>query len=191
MLRDISLHILDLTQNSIKAKAKRIDIGLSADRTTGLLSVVISDDGCGMSKEFLAKVEDPFTTSRTTRKVGMGIPFFKFACLQSGGHFTIGSEEGKGTTLQGSMGIDSIDRLPLGNLGDTVKLLIMQSPEVRLILRLSADGNDAVIDTDEIKAQLGDVSITEREILDWIEEFINENVSNIFGGVLNEIVRRA
>jgi signal transduction histidine kinase len=191
MLRDISLHILDLTQNSIRAKAERVDIGLSADSTAGLLSVTIEDNGCGMSKAFLAAVEDPFTTSRTTRKVGMGIPFFKLACVQSGGDFTIDSEEGKGTKLSGTMGIDSIDRLPLGNLGDSVKFLIMGSPEVRFVLTLSADGREAVIDTDEIKAQLGDVSIAEREILEWIEDFINENVANIFGGVLNEIIRRA
>lgn len=191
MLRDISLHILDLVQNSIKAKAERIDITLSADSVSGLLHVMIEDDGCGMSREFLAKVEDPFTTGRTTRNVGMGIPFFKLACVQSGGNFTIESETGKGTKLAGSMGIDNIDRLPLGNLGDTVKLLLMQSPELRFVVKMCADGKDTVIDTNDIKAQLGDVPITEREILEWIEEFVNENVSNIFGGVLNEIVRRA
>ena len=191
MLRDISLHILDLAQNSVKARAKRIDIGLFADSVSGKLTVSIEDDGCGMSREFLARVEDPFTTSRTTRKVGMGIPFFKLACVQSGGDFTILSEEGKGTKLSGTMDIDNIDRLPLGNLGDTVKLLIMQSPDVRLVVTLFANGQEETVDTDEIKAQLGDVPITELEILAWIEDFINENVSIIFGGVLNEIIRRA
>ena len=188
MLRDISLHILDLTQNSIRAEAERIDISLSADRMAGLLHITIEDNGRGMSKEFLAAAEDPFTTSRTTRKVGMGIPFFKLACVQSGGKFNLDSEEGKGTKISGTMGIDSIDRLPLGNLGGSVKVLIMGSPAVRFVLTLSADGKKAVIDTDEIKAQLGDVPIEEREILDWIEDFINENVANIFGGVLNEII---
>ncbi len=191
MLRDISLHILDLTQNSVKAHAERIAIVLSADSVSGFLHIMIEDDGCGMSKAFLATVEDPFTTSRATRKVGMGIPFFKLACIQSGGNFTVESEEGKGTKLSGTMQIDNIDRLPLGNLGDTVKLLIMESPDVRFLLTLSSDGNQVMIDTDEIKAQLGDVPIVEREILEWIEEFVNENVENIFGGVLNEIIRRA
>ncbi len=188
MLRDISLHILDLTQNSIKAKALHVGIRLSADSGTGLLTVGIEDDGCGMSKEFLKKVEDPFTTSRTTRKVGMGIPFFKLACIQSGGDFTITSEEGKGTQLEGTLAIDSIDRLPLGNLGETIRFLIMGSPLVRFTVSLSSDGKAAVIDTEDIKAELGDVPIDRHEILEWIEAFINEKVANIFGGVLNEIV---
>ena len=191
MLREISLHILDLAQNSIKARASHIQIFLCAQKCTGLLCVKIEDDGCGMSQAFLDSVEDPFTTSRTTRKVGMGIPFFKLACVQSGGEFRIRSQEGKGTCLEGTMALNSIDRLPLGNLGQTVRFLIMESPELRYTVSLSAEGREAVIDTDRLKEELGEVPIDTHEILKWIEAFINEHVVNIFGGVLNEIVRGA
>lgn len=89
MLRDLSLHILDLAQNSITAGAEKIEIVVASDENNEFLALGIKDNGCGMSAEFLASVADPFTTSRTTRKVGMGIPFFKLACDQAGGEFSI------------------------------------------------------------------------------------------------------
>ena len=187
MLRDISLHILDLVQNSVKAKADKVEVGIGYDKE-GFLHVSIEDNGCGMSPEFLAKVEDPFTTSRTTRKVGMGIPFFKLACLLSGGDFSITSEEGKGTCTKGSFLISNIDRLPLGNVAETMKFLIMDEPDIRYILKLGSPSDQFVFDTDEIKEQLGDVPLSDPDILQWIEEYIKENVLNIFGGVLDEVV---
>ena len=187
MLRDISLHILDLVQNSVKAEADRIEISVAADEK-GFLSVGIKDNGCGMSKEFLEKVEDPFTTSRSTRNVGMGIPFFKLACQLSGGQFHIDSTLGEGTELEGSFQISNIDRLPLGNVAETMKFLIMDAPDIRYLLDLSSPAGEFKFDTDEIKEQLEGTPITEPDILVWIEEYINENVLNIFGGVLDEVV---
>lgn len=189
MLRDISLHILDLTQNSITAGAAKIEISVSADAQRQILTVQISDNGSGMSDAFLSSVTDPFTTSRTTRKVGMGIPFFKLACEQSGGQMAITSKLNVGTSIKGDFVISNIDRLPLGDLGDTVKFLIAGAPETRFIMNLKSDRGEFVFDTDEVKEELGDTPITAYEILQWINEYINENVINIFGGVLNEIVR--
>ena len=122
MLRDISLHIHDLTENSIAAGARLVSIKLVAEN--GMLTLEIGDNGKGMSPEMLSRVEDPFTTSRTERKVGMGIPFFKLACEQAGGDFKITSEPGKGTELKGRFVIDNIDRLPLGDIGETVGAVI-------------------------------------------------------------------
>lgn len=153
-----------------------------------MLTVQIEDNGCGMSEEFLAVVEDPFTTSRKTRKVGMGIPFFKLACEQGGGHMLIDSKQNVGTKLLGSFEIDNIDRLPLGDLGETMQFLISGAPETKFILELQSSKGCFTFHTDEVKAELGDTPISEYEILQWIKEYINENVQIIFGGVLNEIV---
>lgn len=188
MLRDISLHILDLAQNSITAGASCIEINLSCDKESKFLTMSIKDNGCGMTAEFLASVEDPFTTSRKTRKVGMGIPFFKLACEQAGGEFFIKSVINEGTELNGSLEVDNIDRLPLGDVGDTTSFLISSAPETKFIIRLASVNGEFEFDTDSVKEEIGDVPITEYEILQWIKDYVNENVQIIFGGVLNEII---
>lgn len=185
MLRDISLHIHDLTENSIAAGARLVSIKLVAE--SGMLTLEIGDNGKGMSPEMLSRVEDPFTTSRTERKVGMGIPFFKLACEQSGGDFKITSEPGKGTELRGRFVIDNIDRLPLGDIGETVGMLIYESPDLHYIVTLKTSDDEFVFDTDEVREQLEGTPINDFEIVQWIKEYINEGVSNIFGGVLDEI----
>ncbi|MBO4326401.1 MAG: sensor histidine kinase [Clostridia bacterium] len=184
-MRDISLHIHDLAENSISAGATLLKISLEA--AGGILTLRIDDDGKGMSPEMLSRVEDPFTTSRTERKVGMGIPFFKLACEQTGGDFKIESELGRGTSLRGSFVIDNIDRLPLGDMGETVGMLIYECPEMHYIVTFRANGSEFVLDTDEVKEQLDGAPINDFEIVQWIKEYINEGVSNIFGGVLDEI----
>lgn len=190
MLRDISLHIHDLAENSIAAGADRIDITVCA-LPDGMLSVEIQDDGCGMSEELLLRVTDPFTTGRTTRKVGMGIPFFKMACEQAAGIFQIESEPGKGTRTRGSFQIDHIDRLPLGDLGETVTLLILEKPEIRYTLTLTSPKGTYVFDTDAVREVLEDTPIQEYEILQWMKGYVEDHARNIFGGVLDEIVGRA
>lgn len=185
MLRDISLHIHDLTENSIAAGARLVTIKLVAEN--GMLALEIGDNGKGMSPEMLSRVEDPFTTSRTERKVGMGIPFFKLACEQTGGDFKITSEPGKGTELRGRFVIDNIDRLPLGDIGETVGMLIYESPDLHYIVTLKTSEDEFVFDTDEVREQLEGTPINDFEIVQWIKEYINEGVSNIFGGVLDEI----
>lgn len=185
MLRDISLHIHDLTENSIAAGARLVSIKLVAEN--GMLTLEIGDNGKGMSPEMLSRVEDPFTTSRTERKVGMGIPFFKLACEQAGGDFKITSEPGKGTELKGRFVIDNIDRLPLGDIGETVGMLIYESPDLHYIVTFKTSDDEFVFDTDEVREQLEGTPINDFEIVQWIKEYINEGVSNIFGGVLDEI----
>lgn len=180
---------MDLARNSIRAQADRICILVKAD-SQGHLLVSIEDNGYGMSPELLEKVQDPFTTSRTTRKVGMGIPFFRQASLMAGGEFRIDSVLNHGTQVEGSFVIENIDRIPLGDIGETVKLLIMCEPDVRYILKLSSRNGHFTMDTDEIKENLGDAPISQQEILEWIRGYINENVLSIFGGVLNEVTGR-
>ncbi len=189
MLRDISLHLMDLIQNSVTAGASLIEVFLQADRIRDLLTVSIQDNGCGMTEEFVKKVTDPFTTSRKTRKVGMGIPFFQLACEQAGGKMEIRSEPGVGTWISGTFCISHIDRLPLGEVGETARYLILCYPGIDF--RFTLQGEETFyLDTRELKRELDGVPITDYDILQWIKEYLEEGVSNIFGGVLHEVVRR-
>lgn len=185
MLRDISLHIHDLSENSISAGATLLKCQLKA--SDNILYFNLIDNGKGMDSDMLSKVEDPFTTSRTTRKVGMGIPFIKLACEQSGGSFRIESRPGVGTTLYCTFIIDNIDRLPLGDIGETVSMILLESPDLHLIFELSSEKGEFAFDTNEIKEAIGDDDLTDADTLQWIKEYFAENVSLIFGGILNEI----
>ena len=130
-----------------------------------------------MSKEFLAKVRDPFTTTRTTRKAGLGIPLFEAAALQCGGEFSITSEENVGTKVVATFGYSNIDRAPLGDMPETMITLISGSPEIRFVYTHKKNDKEFIFDTDEINKQLGDVSISTPEILNWICEYIKEGIN--------------
>jgi len=186
-MRDLSLHLLDIIQNSVKAGATSINVSIIADTKSDLLEITVEDNGCGMSEEMLSTVTDPFTTSRTTRKVGLGIPLLKEACEIAGGSMIIESEAGKGTVIHTKMLISSIDRIPLGNIGETYMGLAMDSGKINYNLRLSNIKKEFVLDFQEIKDQLGDVPINEMDVLMWIKETIEEEKNSIFKGILNEI----
>lgn len=181
-MREIALNILDIVENSVKAEAKLVKIDVLAEQNT--LTVRISDDGKGMSKEFLARVTDPFTTTRTTRKVGVGIPFFKEAAEVTGGSFSIQSELGKGTTTEAKFVLDSIDREPLGDLSGTMMTLLSNGDDVDYLLRYVVEGREFIFDTRELKAQLGGISVSEPEILSFVRELLKENIKNIDGGAI-------
>ena len=176
-MKELSLHILDIAKNSVKAEAKRIDITVFEDIENDVLSIVIKDDGYGMSEEFLKKVRDPFTTTRTTRKAGLGIPLFEAAAVQSGGEFVITSKENVGTEVKAVFGYSNIDRAPLGDMPETMITLISGSPEIRFVYTHKTNSKEFVFDTDEIKKQLGDISISTPEILNWICEYIKEGIN--------------
>ncbi len=176
-MKELSLHILDIAKNSVKAKASKIEISVTEDEENDILIIEIADNGCGMSKEILNSVRDPFTTTRTTRKVGLGIPLFEAAAVQSGGGLNIESEIGVGTTLTAEFGYSNIDRAPLGDISDTMVILISGSPDIRFIYNYFKNGSEFKFDTNEIKAQLGDISLDTPEILDWIGEYIKEGIN--------------
>ena len=119
IVRDLSLHLLDLVQNSITAGASLVTIRLTLEEN-GMLTMVLADNGKGMSPELLSRVTSPFATTRTTRKVGLGIPMMKENAEKAGGTFQLESEEGKGTTLTCTMDTGNIDCLPLGDLSGTL-----------------------------------------------------------------------
>lgn len=179
-MRELSLNILDIVENSVKAEAKIVYIDVIGK--DNVLTISIKDDGKGMSEEFLSRVTDPYTTTRTTRKVGMGLPFLKMEAEMAGGTFDIRSKLGEGTTVTTTFAIDHIDRPPLGDLGETMSILISNGDEVDYVLHFVFNETDFVFDTRELKEQLDGVPMDEPEVLLFIKNYIRENTPH--GGLL-------
>lgn len=178
-MKEISLHILDIVQNSIRAQASLIEIRILEDTSHNVLSIQIIDNGTGMDRETLEKVTDPFWTSRTTRKVGLGISLFKVAAERCEGCLRINSEVGKGTEVLAEFQKDHIDRAPLGNISDTVSLLIMTNEDIDFIYTHSFNQQSYELDTREIKKVLGDLPICNLEVIDWIKNNIKQGLDEI------------
>lgn len=177
-MKELSLNILDIAQNSVKAGATEISIELTETETE--LTIVITDNGCGMKPEFLSNVTDPFTTSRTTRNVGLGIPFFKLSAEQTGGYFEISSKhkdefpETHGTKTLAHYKKNHIDFTPLGDVISSITVLLQGAPEIHWIYSHILPDRSVLLDTEEIKAVLGDIPISAPEIISWIGEYLRE-----------------
>lgn len=182
-MEDLSLHILDLTQNSISAGATLIEISIRDGLEKGQKWVEIRDNGKGMDLEQINRVSDPFYTTRTTRKVGLGIPMFEASAEASGGKLQITSQLGKGTTLQALFISDHIDCIPLGNMEETITALIYMNPEVDFVYIHEGDGSQFLLDTRQIREVLGEVNIDDPEIINWIKVYIEEGLEELNGGV--------
>ena len=187
-MRDISLHILDIMQNSTAAKSTLIKVTVQAETRIGLLSVVIEDNGCGMDEELLSVVTNPFSTTRTTRKVGLGIPLFKASAEQSGGSFRIASGKGIGTVVTSGYMIDHIDRPPLGDVSGVITDMAAAYPDVEIQLVLASGNKQFKFNSREAAQKLEGVPLAEFAVVQWFREYIGEGIREIFGGVLNEIV---
>lgn len=178
-MKELSLNILDIAMNSVRAEAKNIEISIT--ETDELLEVIIKDDGFGMSSDTLKKVTDPFCTTRTTRKVGLGIPFYKLAAEQTGGSLEIRStlrEEDKdncGTVVIAKFIKSHIDCLPLGDVISTVCTLIQGSPNIDFVFT----DNSVRLSTKELREVLGDVPLSSPEVLTWIREYLSEQYNEI------------
>jgi len=176
-MKELSLNILDLAVNSINAKAGLIEITI--EETDDKLLLNINDNGAGMTQETLSKVTDPFYTTRTTRKVGLGLPFFKQAALQTGGYMEITSKtehdfpQDHGTRVSALFYKNHMDFTPLGDIISTITTLISGSPDIRIIFTHKAPALSVKLDTDEIKEALGSgISVAEPEVLDFIRKWL-------------------
>jgi len=178
-MKDLSLHILDIVENSISAKATFIEISIEENHQANTYWVTIKDNGKGMSREMLEKVTDPYVTSRTTRKVGLGLPLLMMNAERTGGHLSIISEEGKGTEIKALFINDNIDRLPLGDIAGTIVILASANPMIEFVYSHSVDGEQYVFDTREIKEALEDVAINDNHIFKYLKEMVNENLKEI------------
>ena len=175
-MKDISLHILDIVQNSISAGAGLIDIEIAEDTSENMFVLRIRDDGRGMSRETAEKVSDPYYTSRTTRRVGLGIPLLKQNAEQSEGYMRIESEVGSGTLIEAGFVHNNIDRPALGDIAGVYVLLLASNPEIRVRYTHIKDGSSHCIDTEEIKEALDGAPVEDQDIIRYIKEMINENL---------------
>lgn len=178
-MRELSMHILDLAQNSIVAGASLIEIDVIADTNADTLKIAIRDNGKGMSPEFVARVQDPFTTTRTTRRVGLGIPMFAEAARECDGDLAVQSELGKGTMVEATFKLSHIDRAPLGDMASTLIALIAANPNIDFRYRQQIDASEFILDTREIKTQLDGVPINENAVLKWLGEYIIQQSGDV------------
>ena len=179
-MRELSLNILDIAQNSISAGAPLITIEVSENTTDYTLLIGIYDNGKGMSEEQVKSVIDPFFTTRTTRKVGMGIPLFKMAAEQTGGSLEIKSELGVGTEVRAYFKTDSVDFTPLGDVASTIQMLITMNTDRDFVYKYIVNEKEFVCDTREIKTILGDVPLDTYEVSQWLKDFITENTEVLY-----------
>lgn len=178
-MRDLSMHVLDIAQNSIKAGASLVTVSFEMD-SEGKLSFAVQDDGCGMTAEFLVRVTDPFTTTRTTRRVGLGIPMLKQSAEASGGTFGIESTVGVGTRICASFDTRHIDCIPMGDICDSLLTLVMLNPErPEFLFHAVSPENEALFDTRPMREALGGVALNEPDIIAWIKESIEEEFKPI------------
>ena len=178
-MKDISLHILDIVQNSISANATMIEIGIEESQAENTYTVSIKDNGKGMTPEMTKKVSDPYVTSRTTRKVGLGLPLLMLNAERTGGHLSITSDLGKGTEVEALFVYNNIDRIPLGDMAGTIVLLASANPLIEFVYSHTVNGEQYIFDTREIKEALDEVSINDVHIFKYLKEMINENLQEI------------
>lgn len=176
IMKDLSMHIMDILQNSIRAKADRIELNVTEDHAADTLTLEFIDNGTGMSEETLAKVLNPFFTTRTTRKVGLGLSLLKQNAEQTGGHLDIRSELGKGTVVKAVFGLSHWDRQPMGDLPGTLILTVSAHPEIRFIFRYRSESIDFVFDTDEVNEVLEGASLQDPSIIQDLKELVEANL---------------
>ena len=183
-MKELSLNVLDITNNSVKAGASEIRIAVSESASRDTVSIEISDNGCGMEAALLESVTDPFVTTRTTRKVGLGIPLLRQTAIDTDGHFDISSELGRGTRIYADFKMSHLDRPPIGDMPSTIVSLISASPDIRFVYTHSTDVGSFTLDTRAVAAELEDIPINEPEILIWLTDYIKENLKDIDGGTI-------
>lgn len=183
-MRELSLNILDVAQNSISAGASLVEIIVSEKTDEKTLSIIIKDDGCGMDEETLTNVQDPFFTTRTTRKVGMGIPLFKMAAEMTGGSFGIESTVGKGTRVEAVFRTDNVDFTPLGDIDSTIITLVTMNTQIDFAYTLKVDDGEMTLSTVQLKEILGGVPLDMPEVVMWMKDYLKEQTQIIRGGVV-------
>ena len=178
-MQELSMNVLDVAENSVAAGSTLTTIAVEIDTAGKKLAVTIADNGRGMSQETVKKAADPFYTTRTTRRVGLGLPFFREAAESAGGTFSIRSELGKGTTVSATFALGNIDLAPLGDMSGTIISLVQCNPDIDFIYRVRSDGDTFTMDTRELRAILGDVPLSTPQVAVLLRSYLEENTENL------------
>lgn len=182
MLPEISLNVLDITENSVSAKATLIEILIQIDTVCHTLYLRIKDNGCGMSKEMVESVIDPFVTTRTTRKIGLGIPFLKQSAECTGGSFSLSSELGVGTEISALYQTDDIDCMPLGDITSSIHTLVTMHEETDFVYTYQVDEREFTLDTREIREIMDGIPFSAPEVSNFIKDYLTENKADVEQG---------
>lgn len=180
MFRELALHILDLVENSLQAGATLVTIEIIEDEATDRLTIRIRDNGCGMDEKTAQQVTDPFFTARSTRRVGLGIPFLKQATELSNGSLTIDSTLGQGTTISAVFQHSHLNRMPLGDIVNTVLGLVVGHPHVDFVYRHTTGKRFFEFDTRPVKQVLGDVPLSEPSVIEYLRREIADSLAQIY-----------
>ncbi len=178
-MEDLSLHILDIVENSINARADRVRIEIVDDEASDTFTITITDNGVGMDQETLKRVMDPFFTTKTVRNFGMGIPLLAQSAEECGGRLTIESAPGKGTELRVTFQKSHLDMKPIGDIGATIITLIAGHPEVDYELVYKRSGYSYELNTAELKTDLQGEALRDPVVLDYIKRHVNEGIKGV------------
>jgi len=178
-MEDISLHILDIVENSIGAEATLINISISEDTANDLFSVEIGDNGRGIPEDMRSIVLDPFCTTRTTRKVGLGLSLLAQAARETGGDISVRSGSTSGTIVTATFKKSHIDMKPLGNISETLVVLIAGNPQIDFMFTYKKNSNAFSLDTREIKKELDGVPINSSDVLSFLKDYIGASLRDI------------
>lgn len=178
-MQELSLHVLDIAENSIAADASLVTISANINSKTNMLSVEMTDDGKGMSEETVKKAIDPFYTSRTTRHVGLGLSFLKQLAEQTDGQFSLSSVLGKGTVVTATFTLGHVNLLPMGDMAATITALVQSNPNTDFVYTITADDDSFTVDTRELRSILGDVSLAEPQVAVFLREYVHEHTNHI------------
>lgn len=181
-MKELAYHILDIANNSVRGQAKELKVTIIEDVVNNWLTMEINDDGVGIPPEILKSIKDPFTTSRTMRKVGLGIPFLNDTCISCEGDLSISSTVGVGTDVKASMKLDHIDRPPLGNMTSTMTTLISSEDKINIIYLHKVNDKEFEVSTNQLKEILGDVPLSQVEVVLWLKAYIKENLEELRSG---------
>ncbi len=180
-MRELALHILDLAENSLRAGATLIDIAVYRDPAQDILTITIADNGCGMSSEQLARVADPFYSTKNTRRTGLGIPLMAQAAERAGGSFSIESRPGEGTRVRAVFRDSHIDRQPMGDLAGMVTAVVLAGPEIDLRLVCTCGPRAYALDTRELRRELDGLPLNTIEVLSFLRDNITQNTAELVG----------
>lgn len=183
-MKEISLHLLDIAENSVAADSKNISIHVHEDLFDDRLTACVIDDGRGMDAATVQQVQDPFYTTRTTRNVGLGIPLLKLAAEMADGNLSLQSDLGKGTWVEAEFRHSHIDRMPLGDLSSTFLTLLISHPQMdwTFLYRVTdkyQQSRDFLFESAELKSELGDISLTEPEVLTFLRGMFEEGIEAV------------
>jgi anti-sigma regulatory factor (Ser/Thr protein kinase) len=182
-MRELSLHILDLVQNSIEAGATSVSLEIVEDTADkDVLIIRVHDNGCGMNESIAQRALDPFVTTRTTRKVGMGLPLIDMSTRMCDGYLKINSVPGMGTTVEAVYKHSHLDRPPLGIIVVTIKSIIVANPQLDFHYLHCVNKHQFTISNAEIMEILGDIPLSHPDVLVWLDEYLSQNLLNLYGG---------